>query len=97
MTFNKLLMYNEYELVINYFLKRDLQNLGFIKYKHVKGIIKYCVSSTDYEARKIFNIITRLGYFERRKICNTRRSFEYRFINPYVEEEEKPIMILYFD
>lgn len=99
MTFNKLLMYNEYELVLNYFIKRNIQDRGAMLYKHYKALIKFCSADymTDYEARKIFNILIRLGYFERRKVKNTKRQFEYLFINPYVEEKKDDRIILYFN
>jgi hypothetical protein len=99
MTFNKLLMFNEYELVLNYLLKKNIQDRGAMLYRHYKALIKFCFNyyMTDYEARKIFNILTRLGYFEKKKIRNTKRSFEYLFLNPYVEEKKNNKIILYFD
>ncbi len=82
-------MTNEYEIVINYFLKRKVENMNFLKYKYFKNLIKYCFCNfTDYEARKIFNIMEKLEYFKRRKILGSRRSFEYKFINPYIKEKK---------
>lgn len=99
MVFNKLLMYNEYEKVLNFFLKKNIENRGAMLYKHYKALIKYCFDRyiTDYEARKIFDIITRLGYIEKRKVKNTKRSFEYLFLNPYVETKVDNRIILHFD
>ena len=100
MTFNKLLMYNEYELILNYFLKKNIQDRGGIQYKYLKSLIRYRLDYlTDYEARKIFNILVRLGYFEKKKIINTRRSYQYKFINPYIENKKKDsnIITIYFD
>ena len=91
-------MFNEYELVLNYFIKRNIQDQGLLKYKHFKNIIKYCFDKmNDYEARKIFNIILKLGYFEKIKMRNKKRTFEYRFVNPYVVIEKPKQIIIYFD
>ena len=98
MPFNNLLMFNEYELVLNYFIKRNLEVLGLLKYKHFKNLIKYCLDKmNDYEARKIFNILFKLGYFEKVKLRNKKRTFEYRFLNPYVILEKPKQIIIYFE
>ena len=98
MPFNNLLMFNEYELVLNYFIKRNLQGQGLLKYKYLKNLIKYCFGGmNDYEARKIFNILFKLGYLEKVKTGNRKRTFEYRFLNPYVKLEKKDSIIIYFD
>jgi hypothetical protein len=91
-------MTNEYEIVINYFLKRNIEEMGYLRYKYFKNLIKFCFTNfSDYNARKIFNIMERLKYFKRKKVYDTKRAFEYKFINPYVKENNDINNILYFD
>ena len=96
-------MVNDYEKVLNYFIKRNIENLGFLKYKYFKGIIKYCFDFiSDYETRKIFFQIEKLGFFEKRRVKkNAGRSFEYRFVNPETPIEkdsgEPKVFVLYFE
>lgn len=94
-------MVNDYEKVLNYFENRNIENLGFLKYKYFKGIIKYCFDYiSDYETRKIFFQIEKLGFFERRRVKNGARSFEYRFVNPQERVEDdsgnSKVFVLYF-
>jgi len=67
--------------ILNYFFKKKMFNLGFLKFgffqRKIKYIYKYELS--DYEVRKIFNYLVEKDYFN--KIKNKKRSYLYEFKN----------------
>jgi len=67
--------------IINYFHKKKIFNLGFLKFgffqRKIKYIYKYELS--DYEVRKIFNYLVDEDHFN--KIKNKKRSYLYEFKN----------------
>ena len=65
--------------VINYFNKKKVYKLGFLKYSFFSRKINYIFKNelSNYEIRKIFNYLIENDYFH--KIKNRKRSYLYEY------------------
>ena len=69
----------DHEIIINYFLHRNLQRHGYQKFGYFQRLMEYKIKGVNqYRARKIFSVIKALGFVE--KMASKHR---YRFKNPY--------------
>ena len=73
----------EHEIIINYFIHRNLQTHGYQKFGYFQRLMQYKVKGlTPYRARKIFSTVKALGFLE--KMVGRHR---YRFKNHYASED----------
>ena len=81
-----------YEFVLEYFILRQLWDLGYLPFSNYKKIISYATGIHNiYYLRKIFLALCRKGFFIKKK--NIKRSYTYKFIG----HSEKPTRFINFD
>tara|TARA_R110000824_G_scaffold750_3_gene4710 strand:- start:6273 stop:6545 length:273 start_codon:yes stop_codon:yes gene_type:complete len=73
-----------YSFTLEYFIIRQLWNLGYLPFSKYKKIISFATGIYNiYYLRKIFLHLVRKGFFQKKK--NVKRSYTYKFIG--IEEE----------
>lgn len=78
--------------IVNYFIFKNMENRGFVRYGYFKRLITYILDlhHKEYYVRKLFLKLNRKGYFIKKE--TERKSFLYKFNpNPNEEEEEEEI------
>jgi len=73
---------NDYEQVICYFNLHQYQQFGYINYRRYADVIQFVLKlETDYQIRKIFYMLIKLGYVEKIDQSKSRR-YLYKYNNP---------------
>lgn len=93
----RLSMINDYEVMINYFIKHRWEKYGYLSYRvyalRIKTELDNSHDNPDYRARLVFNSLKTLGFIEK---VNIHNRYIYRFNNPEHELQRKNI-VLNFD
>lgn len=81
------------ELIILYFQYRNLYKIGWLKYSHIKNLIKYTTGIYDNKiTRNLWTNLLNLDLFEKKIVY---KSVLYRF-NPNKKKNIKPDIIKLF-
>ena len=77
---NQLLIEKNERKIINFFNKKKVFNLGFLKFgffaRKINYLFKYSLS--NYELRKLFNNLVSKGYFNKQQNIKKSYIFQYR-------------------
>tara|TARA_R110000824_G_scaffold42883_4_gene125658 strand:+ start:9188 stop:9451 length:264 start_codon:yes stop_codon:yes gene_type:complete len=87
-------MINNYEIMINFFNKNKWEQFGYVNFRTFANRIEYELKiKNDYQIRKIFILLKKLGYIVK---INIPRKYLYRYDN--LEHPKTNGMItIYFD
>jgi len=90
----RLSMINDYEIVLNYFIKHRWERYGYLSYRvyalRIRHELNLGKENKDYKSRIIFNSLKTLGFIEKVNIYNR---YIYRFNNPEYPRKLKNVTI----
>ena len=79
---------NDYEIMINYFNSHNWE-----KFRTYANTISYQLrTDNDYQIRKVFNNLMKLGFIEK---INITKKYVYRYYNPEVDMHPKEFVITF--
>ncbi len=89
----KLSILNDYEIMINHFIKLNWEKFGYINFRTFANSIKVTLNQqNEYIIRKIFNNLMQLNYIEK---INQDHKYLYKFNNPENDRFGKQIIITF--
>jgi hypothetical protein len=85
---------NDYEIVLNDFIKNRWDKFGYLNYRtFARRIIILIKNDNEYRVRKVFNTLIQLGYILR---INKPKKYLYKCYNPDIDNAPKKF-IIHFD
>tara|TARA_R110000822_G_scaffold39409_5_gene108323 strand:- start:7769 stop:8053 length:285 start_codon:yes stop_codon:yes gene_type:complete len=82
---------NKYDAVLKYFIFKNIQDLGYLKYGYFKKIIGYVLDNyNEYFIRKLFlKLVTENNFYRKQ---NIKKSYLYKFNpNPKIKIPPKKV------